>query len=195
MPPTPYTPDGKLRTTYIVGGITHHYDVPVNIGSEAGNDSTIINYQPAQPYPGIQEAGDAIWDLVRVFYTNTVAAPLYTLFKRDVNIFIPLGSEAATNAGASATAYSPCTQMTFTFRDDLQYLFKLVLMETINPAPNHGLPSSPASVVDVFEGFTLATAGLEPHDFVRSLADNPISRSLFWTVSDNRKLRRARGLL
>jgi len=194
MPPTPITQDGLLEVSYNVDSLIHKTRLFCHIQSEAGNDSLIANSNvPASPYT-ISDAAQILWDLMAVLYPTSVTAPDATLFKRDENIYVPVGVGSTTGAGTNSSPYQPGGQLTLTFKSNSQFLVRLQLAEASAPVPQRGgHTGQPSTIQDIFDSMT--TFGVDPalNDFVTARNASFIQRGLFWTTTLNREIRRRRG--
>jgi len=194
LAPTPYSPNGRLNLRLVVSSLVHEIEFPVEI-QEIASVWQAVSARGGAVNIDAGDLAQMIWTLFRPVYNTGVSAPTWTLFERDVNIFVPVASGSTTGAGTESTASGLGYQSTLTFRDSGNVLYRLQLPETAGSNLFHSQYSALSSVEqDVVDGWTLDGSGANPGDYVQSRAQAPITRFLFWTRSTNRKYRRARGL-
>jgi len=195
MPPTPFTADGVLRINYEVTSLEHQIDFYVDVTDMGGGTYEVTRNPPLTGTDPAVDVGEAIWGLIRKFWTSAVPAPTWELLRRDENILIPVSGGSLTGTGNGTGTLRLAQAMTITFKDVNQYLMRCQFAETIFAAPSHDAVGGVNADIDVWTASMIATPdGTELSSWVRVRTGNRPVRGLFVSVDTNDKFRRARGL-
>lgn len=194
MAPVPYSTSGRLDLIYVVAGLTHKAQFPVDIEDTGGGVFAISNRRTLTPDTPLV-VSNLIWNSIKAFYPTTVVTPNYVLYRRSGIAFIPVDSGATTaGPGTNPGVAEAASQLTITFRDLPNHIARHMWFETalVPPQKNGTSPTNPAlqAYID-----SVDSVGTPPFigDNVMSRGDNAIKRNTGWVVSLNRRIRRNRS--
>lgn len=196
MAPVPYTPNGRLDLLYSVNTLSHRATFPVDITPVGGGFEIVGVLGSTVNAPPLTIA-DMAWTLISAFYPNTVLTPGWVLYSRTGLAFTPVDSGSASGGpGTNGAGVNLGTQLTFTFADDVNHRVNHMLFETSYPAPGKSIVNAtPASFAAYIASLdTPSGAATNLCDYVHSRGDGIISRSLRWTNTLSRAVRKRRGL-
>jgi hypothetical protein len=194
MAPVPYSASGRLDIIYVVSGKLHKTSFPVDIAPVSGIYYLFNRVTLAFDTLAYAVASN-IWGGIRDLYNTGVAAATYELFTRSGTSFIPVESgTCAGGAGSSGTASALTGELTMTFKNVINELFKSVWLETILVAPQkQGATSTPAAISAFMDSAINTSVPGNIGNWVESRGSEPLYRKISWTVSLNRRLRRDRS--
>ncbi len=195
---TPLSATGRLTAQYVISGKTHKWHAYCrNIQAVGGSFN--INSRTL-------DANDLVWtavaDRLGAVLNNmlpvgaTYASFLLEKFISPVWVVQDVRTVTCT---PSSTVAALATQNTIVFRDTQLHKVKVVLLETIEVAPQHFVtPTGGDSAFDSFIGFFLSTASVpeDPYNWMVGRSNQYLNTQPFVgaTVTLNRKMRRVRGL-
>jgi len=189
----------RMRFSYIVMGLTHTMNIFCAASVTGGVYSINANAGGAI---GVQDAADAVGGkMAPLFLDADLTSFTYQLQERSGGTYITrqTGTPAGTPAATGTTRQA--SQCTFVLRDISNHFGKVILLETILPAPYHII--SRADIDEPLKAFydlfsvTSGTVANRPAYWAVTRGDNAyMSEPLVGMTGDlNDKVRRARGLV
>jgi hypothetical protein len=194
MAPVPWNTTHRLDIYYVVDGLTHVIQLPVD-ALPAG-----ASYELTCKTIAAQDVGDCVDQFIlkaKTLFKTTSAFTGYKLFQHvSGTIFDDVFDDSRNVAGTSSLAYQKAGQITITYRDIARHFARTLLLETVYPPFLHlPYPTTDANLDAFIADFLPAAAGaLSMYEFVWSRGDNAYRNVVFVTIGTNRKIRRKRGL-
>lgn len=195
MAPVPYTPNGRFDLIYFVAGLEHRLQCPVNYSGGPGT-YTIDPANGTDPAKTPTQFADLLWTPMSAMYPTSVLTPGWTLYQRVGLAFVPIDTGSAT--GGPGTNTSPAalgTQLSFTFADLGNFRSNFYIFETSFPAPGKSITNTtPAAFTTLIASIIGGGGGSHIGDYRKSRGDSLVIRSLRWTNTLSRAVRKRRGL-
>lgn len=192
MAPIPYSAGFSLVLSYTITGYTHHVRLPCDSPDSSAPYTLSLNSGGTRL---ASSCADDFAQLYKPLMHNTDSFVQYSLQEYDSGIFIPRQTASMAVAGTNGAIATLGEQWTMTFRDLPYHIYRLILFESVLPAPTRiNYPSGDANVNALIESILPGSVAANPVGrWLRSRGDNQIKSLTGMVTTYNRKLRRTRG--